>query len=308
VASIHATIIAIWVAVAVGYFGIVFGAMHSLSESIIADALALQRQRLGMRYDHPLSASGYDGRDDALRVQLFTNLTAIGFGTDATRISDIGKRSPPSLDDTVPAKDREADRGFYLLRTLCLLLTTYPLQDSSIDSVAAVRTWLPNVRTTVQNALRDVETRSGFVRGLIERYATEQWEPNQVRFEAAVASQAPERAFSEWHRRATDPRQVFEDYVRRLTEIWVATEGIARDLDRYRNYVGRRLPRGKVVVIAFVLTVSAFISGVLIPLIDVHIARWVYVGIPSAIYVVAILVVAEVLLRAYQRRAAENDT
>ena len=59
-------------------------------------------------------------------------------------------------------------------------------------------------------------------------------------------------------------------------------------LARYDGY-SRRLPSAWKIGPAFALAILAFVTGVAVPLIDTGAPRWIYVGVPLDIYLVAVI-------------------
>ena len=300
VAAVHATIIAIFAALVVAYFGIVYSRMHSMMQGIIDDANAVGRAE-GLTTSigpHPMF-EGYDPRDPSARTQLLSSLLAIASSSEAFIHADDPQptREP---DGSVPGRDDQSGRGIYLLGAISRLLDTYPFQPYADDepplaSVSEVKNWIEDAED-VSTLLFIVERSERDVIILLDAAQKSATESEMVITVLQGQHQPATSAFLEWMRRQTHPRAMFSQFMTQGNLRRGELRSIRRDLVRHDNYRSR-LPSRTVVATVFAFTTAAFATGVAAPLIDTGLSRWIYVGIPLAFYGLG-TVVAGVLLYA----------
>jgi len=264
VAGIHATIIAIVAAVAVGYAGVVFAAVHAMRDRILDRATEASRVDARTHYGGDLG--GYDGRDFAVRKQLVYNIKAVVMGFPA-RLRD---RESDGDDPDVPSVDDLAERGQYLLISLTKLLSTYPLQEKQFTSIAEARQWAADVYF-LGIAIDPLRWPMSQVATLLNAYG--EAEPTQKLLGNATEAARAQANFDELH---VELRKAYEE-----------SKVIKLELARYDAYLDR-LPRLRWIVIGVCLIALAFATGVALPLIDTRAPRWIYVGVPLAVYMVAL--------------------
>ena len=291
IAGIHATIIAIVAAVAVGYAGIVYSAVHAMRDRI------LDRATEACRVYSPYHWGGldtYDARNFEAREQLVFNIKAVAMGSDARLRNTEGFE----VDPEVPRVDDLAERGHYLIIALGKLLRSYPLEEKQFAKVAEARQWAADVYF-LGIAIDALSDPLGDVAQVIGAFG-------QAR-QAMLGSPPPSGPAQDLWVHVNHAAEIsanFEDYRVQLTKVYAESKAIKLELARYDAYLDR-LPRLRWIVIGVCLIALAFITGVALPLIDTRAPRWIYVGVPLAVYMVA-LVAAGVGLWLWRRWGGER--
>jgi hypothetical protein len=305
VAAVHATIISIFAAIAVGYFAIVFDRLDALTSEIIDQANAIGHGAVNIAIRHP-EEGGYDSRGwpgngrHANRRWLIHVIDMIALGQPAYAL--YGDGDVIHLDDRVPTLDQPAERANYLLACLSLLLRTYPLHGETLKSVKEVRAWSALAKGTI-GSLLPLETRHAFVEGLVKQ-AQEDWSGKQTDQPHLGASAKAAVETDSYFENPANQYRVFDN---RIREVYGELEAVDAHLARYTAYRDR-LPSRTLVRVAFAGAVVAFSTGVLIPLIETHARRSIYVGVPCTVYGLGIVSAGVALWSRYRRPGPTTDS
>jgi hypothetical protein len=297
VAGIHATIIAIFMAVAVGYAGVVYGSVHAMKDDILDKATEATRNRVNIsvgRDDH----AGYDGRDTVAREQLVANILHIARRAPAYLVR-IEPMPEQPLDERVPQVDEVAKRAKYVVAALSLLLHNYPLQGKRFKSLTEVREWLPEIELLLENVFVAIGTPWAYLVSIVEAAAAEERASEQN-----VPLGGPLAATVQWWNQVLDPSRLLGVFRQALVDAQEEARAVEARLARYDGYRSRLAPAWKI-GLAVALATLAFVTGVAVPLIDTGAPRWIYVGVPLGVYLVA-LVVAAVLLVGWYRGTGDE--
>ncbi len=279
-----------------GYAGIVYGAVHAMRDDILDKATEATRssgQHVVIR--HPFEP--YDGRDEAASLQLRFNIKAITREFPAYLVAHLGQPPVPADEHVAPVAE-PAKRGRDLIALLSLFLRSYPLDETQFTSVSEVRQWVPEADEVLSNVLGDLETTWNFVVSVVEMYATEKDAKRHGRQDPPGASEAALMAHLD---DVVDPRRLLVTFHTKLTEKYLAVADVKTTLARHDTYFDH-LPSPQKIGAVFALAALAFVTGVAVPLIDTSAPRWIYVGVPLGVYLVAMIAVASFLVRWYLQR------
>jgi len=290
VAGVHAAIVAIFMAMLVAYWGFIWGWIQPLRQRAIDRANSLEQIRITNRYMYEGLEEDYDGRNQDARSQHIANVDAITLGRPAWGIDTEEDEPNRREDPRVPPPDNPSARVHYLVATLSLMRRSYPLHGAGFGSLSEIRPWLSDALNLLQRTKKSLHFTERYVETIVGRAAKE-WQDEAQKLREELRGEereaTPDAAAFEFLFEVKDPRRQFDELSGEFSDLLVEVESIGSDLDRYDDST-RRLPSWGLIAVVFTATSLAFVGGVVAPLVDTGIPRWIYVGVPCAIYVIGI--------------------
>lgn len=279
VAGLNATVLTILVAFGVFYVSRLYGALDTY-EAAIFDAID-PINRLG-RQGHYSVGEG-DATTAAGRSALLEEVITLTMG-----VPTDPKRTP-------------AERGRRIVGHLTALLSTYPFPDRltgpggsfvmkspdvgepvSLPTIHAARAWMQSLEKLVSGVLWVIATNRANFDSFVEQAS------------AADAEGMPE---------GTDPHTLSNMGQACLNQVRAAAPIVDATRSAFRRYdlECRRLPTRKAVVAGAIVASLAFAAGVIVPLVDTHAPRLIFVFVPASVYAIIVVGLLWVSLKARVR-------
>jgi hypothetical protein len=296
VAGVHATIIGIFAAIAVTYLGIHLNSLHAIRQGIIDRANEVGRRRARLTIRHPAESDDYNGEDSVARRQHVANIDAIANKLPAWILPWQGESPETRLvDPTVPGPEQPVDRAGHLVQTLSLLTRTYPLHGAQLVSARQVRAWLEDCEYVVHRTSSSLEIGESYVASIVAEAGAD-WESGVRKDRAKWESGAREDGVEltakslllDYVTRVGNPASQFDTLANEVSTLSGMIAGIRSEVGRYDGYLAR-LPSRRRIVTVVAATMVAFVTGVVVPLADTGMPRWIYVGVPCSLYAIGLV-------------------
>jgi hypothetical protein len=269
--GIHAAILSIIISAFAGYAIYLYGKMDDLESRVFQEATKINA--LSLLGKPTIGGQTFDTSSQDKQRQLVSDLEALILGGPVNNVI-IRPKNP-------------ADRGLYISGIIESLRGDYPFplpnRRVEFNNLEEVRKWSSWVSDIVGKALYVEEAYGSQLRyyvNILSQFENEEFEKYRQEQLKRLSPEAVEDLVRNFKRTSSDNiEECFKDFSTAF-DISKTVDGLLKELDFYKS---RQLNK-KFVWVGLILAGITFIFGVIMPMINSNLPRWVYLWEPLAFY------------------------